>query len=489
MADAGQGVIGLGATSELVAELPGVADAIHSGDGDILAVTGEPPEMTGPSVEGSRTLYRISGDNTDPVADLWAFEQAENPDQAIPEIGSENVESNPFDLARLESSTLVADAAGNDLLMVGDDGSVDWMTVFPAQMASTGYLTDLVDCENPPEEAAFVCELPPQLPAQPVPTSVAIGPDGNYYVGELTGFPATPGLSRIWRVEPGTTNVVCPGDGCTQVFTGTPFSAVIDVSFGPDGTFYVLEIDESGFLAAELGLGTGGTLNACRLDDEVCVQLATGLFLSTASTVGDHGTIYATTGALVPDAAGVIALGKEFGDDNGSVHELNIALLAASEITAGCNPPDNDSFCPDGETTRGEMAAFLVRALDLPASDEDIFTDDEGSVFEGNINALAAAGVTKGCNPPENDEFCPDRSVSRAEMAAFLVRGLSLAASADDAFTDDDGSIFESDINSLAAAGITKGCNPPVNDNYCPDGATTRGEMASFLVRALKLGS
>ncbi|MGH2392788.1 MAG: S-layer homology domain-containing protein [Candidatus Limnocylindria bacterium] len=229
--------------------------------------------------------------------------------------------------------------------------------------------------------------------------------------------------------------------------------------------------------AVAMASGAGGLLDEAQL------------FATTAGAVGDNGTIYATTGALVPDAAGVIALGKEFGDDNGSVHELNIALLAAAEITAGCNPPDNDSFCPDGETTRGEMAAFLVRALDLPASDEDVFTDDEGSIFEGNINALAAAGVTKGCNPPENDEFCPDRSVSRAEMAAFLVRGLSLAASADDAFTDDDGSIFESDINSLAAAGITKGCNPPVNDNYCPDGATTRGEMASFLVRALKLGS
>src|SRR5690606_10420923 len=94
--------------------------------------------------------------------------------------------------------------------------------------------------------------------------------------------------------------------------------------------------------------------------------------------------------------------------------------------------------------SRGQMAAFLVRALGLPAA-ANRFVDDDGSVFEGDIGALAAAGITRGCNPPANDEFCPDQPVSRGQMAAFLVRALSLPAGAN-LFGDDDRSVFEGDI-------------------------------------------
>ena len=59
--------------------------------------------------------------------------------------------------------------------------------------------------------------------------------------------------------------------------------------------------------------------------------------------------------------------GGSFGDDDGSVHEADIEAIAAEGITRGCNPPQNDRFCPDDPVTRGQMAAFLVRALDLPA--------------------------------------------------------------------------------------------------------------------------
>ena len=68
-------------------------------------------------------------------------------------------------------------------------------------------------------------------------------------------------------------------------------------------------------------------------------------------------------------------------------------------------------------------------------------------------------------------------------MAAFLTRALGLTDQADNPFTDDDGSVFENDIEKLAAAGITRGCNPPANDNYCPDNYVTRGQMAAFLRR------
>jgi hypothetical protein len=70
------------------------------------------------------------------------------------------------------------------------------------------------------------------------------------------------------------------------------------------------------------------------------------------------------------------------------------------------------------------MAAFLVRALGLTDSGSVDFTDDNGSVFEANIEMLAAAGITKGCNPPVNDRFCPNDYVTRGQMAAFLQRAL-----------------------------------------------------------------
>jgi hypothetical protein len=175
-----------------------------------------------------------------------------------------------------------------------------------------------------------------------------------------------------------------------------------------------------------------------------------------------------------------------FVDDDGSIFEADIEWLADEGITKGCNPPANDMFCPGDAVTRGQMAAFLVRALGLSAQLNDPFVDDDGSVFEADIEKLAAAGITKGCNPPLNNRFCPNDTVTREQMAAFLVRALGHTdPGAGDLFVDDDASIFEGDIDRLATAGVTKGCNPPVNDMFCPSGVVTRGQMAAFLHRAL----
>jgi len=163
-----------------------------------------------------------------------------------------------------------------------------------------------------------------------------------------------------------------------------------------------------------------------------------------------------------------------------------IEWLALEGITEGCNPPANTMFCPDDSVTRGQMAAFLVRAQGYSAIAQDFFVDDEGSVFENAINRLRTAGVTEGCNPPQNDRFCPDRSVTRGEMAAFLVRAFGYTDSgAGNYFVDDNGHIFENAIDKLRVAGVTLGCNPPTNDRYCPNDDVTRGEMAAFLKRAI----
>lgn len=175
-----------------------------------------------------------------------------------------------------------------------------------------------------------------------------------------------------------------------------------------------------------------------------------------------------------------------FIDDDNSPHETNIEWIAKAGITLGCNPPANDRYCPDDSITRGQMATFLVRALDLPPARGAVgFIDDDG-IHEGNIEAVAAAGIAFGCNPPSNDRFCPYDPVTRAQMASFLARAFDLPhVSNGPTFIDDDGSVHEANIEAIAAAGITVGCNPPKGDRFCPDDPVTRAQMATFLVRAL----
>lgn len=186
--------------------------------------------------------------------------------------------------------------------------------------------------------------------------------------------------------------------------------------------------------------------------------------------------------------AGELGPGGTFSDDNGNIHEGNIEAIAAVGVTKGCNPPANNRFCPASSVTRGQMAAFLVRALDLPSTGTDFFTDDGGSAFENDINRLAAAGIANGCNPPDSDRFCPETDVTREVMAAFLVRGFGYADTGGGGlFADTTGSIFGGDIDKLASAGVTKGCDPPANTNFCPSAPVLRDQMASFLARALGL--
>jgi hypothetical protein len=172
-----------------------------------------------------------------------------------------------------------------------------------------------------------------------------------------------------------------------------------------------------------------------------------------------------------------------FSDDDDSVFQDDIEWLAATGITRGCNPPANTRFCPEDEVTRGQMAAFLRRAL--PGLDDSgpvpDFTDTAGSTFAGDIDWLAATGITRGCTATR---FCPGDAVTRGQMAAFLRRALPDldASGAVPDFSDTDGSTFAGDIDWLAATGVTRGCTSTA---FCPNDPVTRGQMAAFLRRAL----
>ena len=176
------------------------------------------------------------------------------------------------------------------------------------------------------------------------------------------------------------------------------------------------------------------------------------------------------------NAVSVLASGTGCVNDvDSSIFAADIYWAFEAGITVGCAP---DLYCTGNPVTREQMASFLVRALGLPATGTDFFTDDAGSVHQSDINRLAAAGIASGCG---GGRFCPGSIVTRQEMASFLVRARGLPTTESDFFFDDETSIHEPDVNRLAASGITTGCAP---GRYCPLDAVTRGEMAAFLHRA-----
>jgi hypothetical protein len=265
VSDAGAGptVVESNGSTSLLNALPGVNDAVPVGAGMALAVRTEPFPSG---------LYLVTPKKVELLGDIGAFEAAVDP-------AADGVETNPFDVehtTRLKA--VVADAAGNSLLSV-KGGNVDWIASFPNAD---------VEC------LVFICGEPGILQnADPVPTSVAIGPDGAYYVGELKGFPAAPGTSQVWRIAPDAQRVNCATSPKCKV-VGTGFTSIIDLVF-EKGKLYVVELDENGWLAAEEGFGAGGTINECTVGATLsCTERATGLFNPTAVAFSRQGRMHAT---------------------------------------------------------------------------------------------------------------------------------------------------------------------------------------------------
>lgn len=181
-----------------------------------------------------------------------------------------------------------------------------------------------------------------------------------------------------------------------------------------------------------------------------------------------------------------------FLDVAGSAHERGIACLVHWGVASGTTLT---RYAPSGGVTRAQMAAFLARAVQrtggsLPTGSPDAFDDDDGSVHEPAINALAEAGVVSGRG---GRSYEPGALVSRAQMAALLVRafdersgqaGQEPLAAGPDAFPDDEGADLEPEIDRAAAAGLVAGYP---DGTYRPAGTVTREAMASFVARWLDL--
>ncbi len=208
----------------------------------LRSIAGADAAPADPAAGATLFKWRSGWSAPRPIADIAAY-QATDPDpydlEGVPE------DSNPFGLAALRDGTvLVADAAGNDLVRVWPNGRIRTVArLKPRTVEAPEGLPG-----GPPAGTPMASEA--------VATSVTVGADGAWYVGELRGFPATPGTSQIWRIKAGSVGATCdpthPRRGrCTRYADG--LTSIIDLASGRRGV-YALELSKMSWLAVELGL-------------------------------------------------------------------------------------------------------------------------------------------------------------------------------------------------------------------------------------------
>jgi hypothetical protein len=199
--------------------------------------------------------------------------------------------------------------------------------------------------------------------------------------------------------------------------------------------------------------------------------------------IADVGPALAPDGAVDSSVFLAPMVSTSFFDTPTHFSREFVEQIFGAGITAGCA---TDLYCPNGPISRGQMAVFIETSLGNPPSAcAGRFTDVPATdPFCGFIERLAADGITGGCTATQ---FCPNDPVSRGQMAVFIEAALGRAAGAcagtvfSDVTAASVGPVFCGFIERLAADGITGGCGGGL---FCPNNSVTRGEMAVFLVAA-----
>jgi hypothetical protein len=211
------------------------------------------------------------------VADISAYEAANNPDQGARD-------SNPNSVTSKSGRIFVVDAGGNSLLQVQRSGAISTVAVFPVRLLPA-----------PPGSG-----LPDPVEVQAVPTNVVVGPDRALYVSQLTGFPFIPGAARIYRVVPGSEPEIY-ADGLTNV---------TDLAFDRHGNLYAVEIAAS-------GLGSGdptGALIKIRPDGSHETVLSEGLVNPYGVAISRRGDIYVSNHGASAQVGEVLLLKRDHHD-------------------------------------------------------------------------------------------------------------------------------------------------------------------------------
>jgi hypothetical protein len=192
------------------------------------------------------------------IADAWRFERDVNPDA---QVANPLIDSNPVDVLEDHGRFVMADAGGNSVIRTDHRGRLQALTIFP----------------NVPNPLPFG---PPAY--QAVPTGVVKGPDGFYYVSQLTGFPFPVGGAKVFRVNPRT--------GAYTVYA-SGFTMIMDLDFGDDGTLYVLELDSDNILPG--GSTDGGLWTVSKRGTKRKVALPAGTLTEPGGiAVGRHDKLY-----------------------------------------------------------------------------------------------------------------------------------------------------------------------------------------------------
>jgi hypothetical protein len=228
--------------------------------------------------QGMGKLYRLGWHGLHEVADLHAFEIANNPD-GMPE----NIESNPNSVDAKGKQVLVADAGANAILGV-KHRSISVFSLLPFGTA------------EPPPPMPGEPAPPPgtMIPVDPVPTSVVRGPDGSVYVGQLTGFPFVPGAASVFRIPPG---------GGTPEVVASGLTLITDLALGKDGSIYVTEFSTQSLLA---GPAPGALIRI--KPDGTKVELAKGRLTAPTGIVLGHRAAYVSNMGAAPNAGEVLRI-------------------------------------------------------------------------------------------------------------------------------------------------------------------------------------
>ncbi len=242
----------------------------------------ESREQFGPAARRFGKLLKVDLRGIRSVADFPRFEELNNPDKGagVPPGEPGAIDSNPNGLLVRKGAQYVTDAGGNDLLKVDHKGRVSLVAVFPTQVVPA-----------PPG----IPGLPPELEAQAVPTTVVKGPDGAFYVGQLTGFPFPVGGASVFRVVPGHD---------PEVFAGG-FTNIIDIAFDKRGRLYVLEIATGGLLNTPPDQLPAGRLVRVNRDGSQTTLASEGLNAPGGFVLG-HGAAYITNNSILSDAGQVV---------------------------------------------------------------------------------------------------------------------------------------------------------------------------------------
>lgn len=258
----------------------GLQDIAFDGGGQAYGLfsfgsdAGQRTTLLGAAGAALGTIVKLPLDGVGPlehVADVAAHELAANP-------AGGSIDSNPFGLALAPGGKLlVADAGGNDFVSATGAGVISTLGVLAAR----------------PNPLPFG---PPMF--QSVPTAIALGPDGAYYIGQLTGFPFPPGAANVYRFDPATSAV-------TEAYTG--FTNIIDLTFDSAGMLYVLQVSSNG-LASAMGPGSGLLLKIDPTTGDRTTIASAGLVFPGAVAAGPDGALYVTNRSNTPSGGQVLRL-------------------------------------------------------------------------------------------------------------------------------------------------------------------------------------